>query len=160
MIGASYCAGCGTRRSANDSFCGACGRAFGPSHAPAVHAGPASLDADARMLERIADYERISGILWLILGIVQVLMIVTIIVGIWNIVAAISRMKLRPLILARDAQVPAIYEGVAQLVIIGVLNLLLGGAIGVLFVVFDFIIRDMVLRNRRLFENEGGGVEI
>jgi len=102
-------------------------------------------DVGEQTLRRIADYERISGILWLILGIVQVLMIVTIIVGIWNIYAATTRMKLQPLILARDSRVPAAYEGVGQLIVIGVLNLLLGGIIGVVFVVFDFIIRDMVL---------------
>ena len=37
--------------------------------------------------------------------------------------------------------------------IIGLINLLLGGLIGVLFVTFDFIIRDKVLSNRRLFNN-------
>jgi hypothetical protein len=67
---------------------------------------------------------------------------------------------MRPMILARDARVPAAYEGVAQLIIIGILNLLLGGVIGVLFVVFDFIIRDMVLGNRHLFDQADGGMAV
>lgn len=39
------------------------------------------------------------------------------------------------------------------------MNLLLGGIIGVVFVVFDFIIRDMVLSNRHLFNNATNGVQ-
>lgn len=104
------------------------------------------------MLGRMADYERVSAVLWLVLGIVQVLMIVTIIAGVWNIFAALSRFKLSPLIRARDPAVPAAYEGnLTQLIILAVVNALLGAAVGVLFVIFDFFIRDQVLKHRRLF---------
>lgn len=168
LIGMHFCPACGCALSSGGRFCAACGTALHPPvNAQVTH--PATRDdVDTPMpghdvgeqtLRRIADYERISGILWLILGIVQVLMIVTIIVGIWNIYAATTRMKLQPLILARDSRVPAAYEGVGQLIVIGVLNLLLGGIIGVVFVVFDFIIRDMVLSNRHLFNNATNGVQ-
>jgi hypothetical protein len=169
MSGMNFCPVCGKPLSGGGNFCGSCGNALDaappgvgihhargsgiPSTAPRFYAGE-------HTIRRIADYERVSGILWLILGIVQVLMIVTIIVGIWNIVAAASRLNMRPMILARDARVPAAYEGVAQLIIIGILNLLLGGVIGVLFVVFDFIIRDMVLGNRHLFDQADGGMAV
>jgi hypothetical protein len=80
-------------------------------------------------------------------------MIVTIIAGVWNVIAAWSRFKVSPMIRQRDSRVPAFYEGITQLVIIGVINLLFGGVIGVLFVVFDFVIRDMVLNHQHLFAN-------
>jgi hypothetical protein len=46
------------------------------------------------------------------------------------------------------------FENISGLVIIGVLNFLLGGFIGVLFVGFDFYVRDQVLSNARLFNNQ------
>lgn len=142
---------CGHACDARDTFCAACGRHL------AVHASQAMTPAvvavpDAVMLERIADYERVSAILWMILGILQVLFIVTIIAGIWNIFAAASRFKMSPLIRARDPGVPAAYEsGLVQLVILGALNFFLGAGIGVVFVIFDFFIRDLVLKHRHLF---------
>lgn len=103
-------------------------------------------------VRRVADYERISGILWIVLGVLQCLTLVGIIAGIWNIFAGLSRVRAAPIILSRSPGVPAMFEGVGQLIVIGLVNLFLGGFIGVLFVIFDFIIRDMVLKNRHLFE--------
>ncbi len=54
----------------------------------------------------------------------------------------------------RHASVPMMFENISGLVIIGVLNFLLGGFIGVLFVGFDFYVRDQVLSNARLFNNQ------
>ncbi|MCX7041799.1 MAG: hypothetical protein NT117_03755 [Gammaproteobacteria bacterium] len=109
------------------------------------------------MLGRIADYERVSAILWMILGVLQVLFIVTIIAGVWNIFAAASRFRTSPLIRARDPGIPAAYEsGLVQLVILGALNFFLGAGIGVAFVIFDFFIRDLVLKNQHLFASTQG----
>jgi len=164
----SACPQCGKPVSAGDNFCAGCGavvqaptRAQGIAAgiAPAMHAFPAPhSDADGHTLRRIAEYERIAAILWICLGACQVLMVVTIIAGAWNIYAGWSRLKLPDMIRARDRRIPALYENnVAQLVVIGVLNLVLGGMIGVVFVGFDFIIRDMVLRNRHLFAGARAG---
>ncbi len=103
----------------------------------------------------IASYEKISGIIWLILGIVQCLSLIAIIAGVWNIVAGISRIRAAPIILQRHPGVPAAFEGVGMLIAIGLVNLFLGGFIGVIAVVFDFVIRDMVLKNRALFDGSG-----
>ena len=89
-----YCA-CGHACDARDLFCAACGRHM------AVHASQAMAPtmvavSEEQMLARIADYERVSAILWLILGILQVLFVITIIAGIWNIFAALSRFKMSP----------------------------------------------------------------
>lgn len=112
----------------------------------------ASSNPDAT-IQRIASYERFSGIAWIVIGAFQCIAVVSIIAGIWNIFAGISAIKSVPLILSRDSRVPAMYEGVGQLIIIGLINLFLGGGIGILFVIFDFIIRNMVLKNRHLFEH-------
>lgn len=102
-------------------------------------------------IRRIADYERLSGIFWIGLGAIQVCMLWTAVAGIWNTVAAITRWKLPDRIRGRDPALPELYRGINQLVIIGIVNLLLGGIIGILFVVFDLFIRDQVLTNAHLF---------
>lgn len=158
-IESRYCGHCGTLlAAAKANFCGSCGAGLYSRHAiepqpPAYVPSHFDTHHDAETIRRIADYERVSAILWMILGIVQILSIVAIIAGVWNVFAAWSRFRLVPFIRDRDSRVPAAYEGVAGLVIIGLINLLLGGLIGVLFITFDFIIRDKVLSNRRLFNN-------
>lgn len=110
---------------------------------------------EQHLLRRIADYERLSCIFWIVLGVIQVCMIFTAVAGVWNIIASISRWKLPSRIRQQDPTVPKAYESITQLVIIGVVNVLLGAVIGVVFVAFDFYIRDKVLTNARLFTGVG-----
>jgi hypothetical protein len=110
---------------------------------------------DDDLIRKVADYEKISAALWLVLGIIQILCVVTAIAGIWNVIAAISRFKLAERIREGDAGVVDSYESMAGLVVIGVVNLFFGAVFGLLFVGFDFYIRDLVLTNREIFS---GGV--
>jgi len=105
-------------------------------------------------LRRIADYERVSCWLWLVLGILQLVSVVAALAGIWNILAAKSRWNLPDRIRQRDETVPEDYEGLGQLIVLGIVNLLFGAAVGVVFVIFDFVIRDQVLKNRHLFSGD------
>lgn len=111
-------------------------------------------NTEQNTVRRLADYERLSCIFWLILGIVQIFLVWTALAGIWNIIAAISRWKLPDRIRQRDPAIPALYEKINGLVIIGVVNLLLGALLGLVFVAFDFYVRDMVLTNAHLFNEE------
>ncbi|HET8942619.1 MAG TPA: DUF4339 domain-containing protein [Rudaea sp.] len=103
------------------------------------------------IIRRLADYEKISAWLWMILGIVQVLTLVAAIAGVWNIFAAYSRFHVVPRIKARDPEIPTAYEELGGIILIGVVNLFVGGVIGVVFAVFDLYVRDKVLSNRHLF---------
>ena len=109
---------------------------------------------DQNLIRRLADYERLSGIFWIVLGIVQICFVWTAIAGIWNIFAGVTRLQAAKRIRRRDATVPAEYESIVQLVIIGIINLTVGGVIGVLFVAFDFYIRDKILTNAHVFTGE------
>lgn len=109
-------------------------------------------DEEQNTIRRIADYEKISGILWIILGVIQICLIITIIAGIWNIFAGISRLNLSKSVRLRGPGVVAAFEPVGQLIIIAVINLIFGGVLGVLFIAFDFYVRDFALSNRKLFE--------
>lgn len=108
----------------------------------------AAADSTAR---GIATYERVSGVVWIVLGVVQMLSIVLIIAGIWNILAGISRLGVAPRIERRDAAVPQLFEGVVGLVLIGLVNLFFGAFIGVVMVGVDFYVRQRVLDNRHIF---------
>jgi uncharacterized membrane protein len=108
-------------------------------------------DNGANTIQQIADYERISGYVWIVLGVIQIVTVIGIIAGIWNVFAGWTRLKIVPNILARNADIPESFEGISGLVIIGILNAVLGGVIGLIFVAFDFFVRDKVLSNRHLF---------
>ena len=103
-------------------------------------------------VNRLADYQRWSGFLWIGLGIIQALTVYGIIAGVWNIFAGISRVKMAKQIRARDASVPAAFKDVSGLVIIAIVNILLGGVIGLVVVGFDIFVRDKILKHRELID--------
>lgn len=102
-------------------------------------------------LRRMADYERLSGILWIVLACLQIVSVVAIIAGVWNLFAGLSRLGMAKKVRRGDADVPAAYEGAAQLIIIALINLFLGAVIGIAFVFFDYYIRDQILGHRQYF---------
>lgn len=114
--------------------------------------GGAGTTTDAQgFAGKIAGYEFLSGIFWIILGALQCLTIVGVIAGVWNIYAATRRFKLAKAIRALDPGVPAAFQDAGPLVVMAAVNLILGGVIGVVFVAFDAYIRSQVLKNAHLF---------
>lgn len=108
---------------------------------------------DISIAKRVADYEKTAGILWIVIGIIQVISLVTIIAGIWNIVEGSKRIKLSPKIQPHQPWiVPAFENSLNSIIIIGVINLIFGGVIGVAIAAFDYYIRDYVLKNRVVFD--------
>lgn len=154
MNEARYCSTCGTLIGSSANFCSNCGGRSSSEGAP-VRAtrptGQADINTD-NLFRKLADYERLSGILWILIGVLQVFTFWGAIAGIWNLFAGYSRIKIAPRIRARDRSVPAEFDGIAQLAILAVINVLLGGVIGIVFVIFDYIIREKILDNRHLFD--------
>lgn len=129
------------------------------AHPPAV-AGPVAMGVsppatvmppDETLIRRLSEYSRWSGILWIVLGAVQIASVFGVVAGAWNVFAGITRIRMAGPILRREASVPAAFQGVAGLIVIGVINLLLGGVIGLVLVGVDFFVRDQVLKNAPLF---------
>jgi hypothetical protein len=114
--------------------------------------------------DRMAGYETASAIIWLILGIAQILLglwlePLLLLIGIWNIVAAVNRFNLIPRLRALDPAVPAEYEGLVGLIVFGVINLILGAVVGLVGIAVDFYLRDQVLKNRHLFTGDRTAIE-
>ena len=128
-------------------------------HPPFMPAIPVT-DPNEATIRRIAEYERISAIVWAVIAFLQIISVVAIIAGIWNAYASYTRFRLIPYIEARNKHVPASFESITGLVIIGLINLFLGGVIGVVGVVMDFVVRDYVLRNRHAFDREDREIDI
>lgn len=90
--------------------------------------------------------------LFITIGMNNVEAFVLLLMGLFNAYAALSRFRMARLIEQRRKVVVSRHEGLARLIVIGLINLLFGMVIGALWVIFDFVIRDRVLKNRHLFD--------
>lgn len=132
---------------------------------PNSNAGP----SDEATIRRIADFERLLSVMWGILGVLQLLVVIPIadsrtdhagsialallVTGLFNIRGAIHRWRLLPRIMNQDATIPNEYESLIGIVVAGIINLILGGVIGIVFAILDLKVRDMVLTNKHLFQS-------
>lgn len=163
----SRCPQCGALVTASATMCGLC---FAPLAAsdqatPPRAAAPPMMTGSAApgyvVVRRLADYYRWSGYAWLCLGAVQVflgltgagLLLFLAVVGALNILAGLSRIGMAGVIAQRHPAVPHCFQGLAQLAIIAVVNLVFGAVVGLVLVVVDLFVRDQILRNAHLFDN-------
>ncbi len=101
----------------------------------------------------IRDWEKIANILWLVLGIIQCFTLAGIPCGVFNIIMSVRGLKNSKLIAVGQQWVIGYYENsLISLIIAAVVNLIIGGFIGVALVIFEFIIRDYALKHRYAFE--------
>jgi len=134
---------------------------------PPVLLGVNSQESSQKTIDTIKNLELASAIVWSVIAGVQIFGaiisfaipfidfsmggVALLFVGVWNIFAAVSRFGLTKRIQERRSSVINTYQGVTQLIVIGLINLVFGAIIGALWVIIDFIIRDMVLKNKHLF---------
>lgn len=119
---------------------------------------PLSEAETGAVIRRLARYERISAVVWLVIAIVQILCVVTAVAGLWNIYACISRFRMARAIESRNPGVPAAYEqGLTWLIVMAAVNLALGGVFAVVWIGFDWFVRSKVLAHRHLFEGPSPG---
>lgn len=111
---------------------------------------PVGADAVALKVRRC---EIASNVAWLIVGIIQCVLVYTAAAGVWNVVNAIVALRNVKNITAHNPGVVPYFEGrKTWLIVLAVVNVVLGGVIGVVLVLFDWFVRDFVLRNRSAFE--------
>jgi hypothetical protein len=127
-----------------------------PLAPPAVWYVPPATDPYAEqradeLARGIARYERISGVVWIVLGVIQIFTFYLALAGVWNIFAGITRLTAAPAIQRRESRVPAMFAGVVGLILIGLVNLFVGAVFGIVMVAVDFYIRQRILDNRQIF---------
>lgn len=105
----------------------------------------------------LSEREKLSAIIWLVIGILQVLSIAFFVSGAWNIYAAITRFKQAQAVLNPWKGIVKSYDNWMSNIIIGlVINLIFGGMFGVLGSLYDmFAVRGYVLSNRKVYEDAG-----
>ena len=151
---AVVCTGCGCLPLSGEKHCQACGETIILGQTVCLKCGNilnSHSKEDELTIRRIADYYFLSSWFWLVLGIIQVICCITCIAGAWNIFAAVTRFKLVDRIKKRDQNIPKEHEDLVGLIIIAVINLVFGGMIGIAFALFDYYIRDLILKNTKLF---------
>lgn len=156
-----YCIHCGQSLDDNSHFCSRCGQ-------PSLNKNPhnenevsstipmrdqnvcetANLEA-----QKIAEYEKISSILWIVIAVIQILMIYPFIAGIWNLVNSIINFKFIKTIQPGNQAIYQHYQkNLWNIIAFLAINLLLGGIIGAILTIFDFWIRDYALKRAWIFD--------
>ena len=120
-------------------------------------AAAAAMSPSEVVAEKVKRGELISGLLWLVVGVVQLILVYTAAAGVWNVINAIIRLRSVGNIRVGNPEVVPWYENRrTSLIIFAVVNLILGGVVGVALVAFDWWVRDYVIKNKTAFT--GGSV--
>lgn len=102
---------------------------------------------------KVRRWEIASCVAWIVIGIVQCVLLYTAAAGVWNVVNAILALRNVKNITAHNpGVVPYFDQRRVWLIVLAVVNLVLGGVVGVVLVLLEWLLRDYVLRNRSAFE--------
>lgn len=157
----AVCLNCGVPAGKGKRFCYYCGNMLNEDAVVCVKCGCAASDNATNgafgtdsdeYFRKLSDYERTSGIIWLVLGIIQVISLVGIICGVWNIIVAIQRLQYSKELLKKPSGVAKQFENqLTGLIIILIINIFFGAIIGIIGAIFDFYVRNYVLTNREKY---------
>lgn len=151
-----YCTHCGKELLDEAVFCPSCGCAVGGQNMP--NENNQTVDG-TRLLNTLSQRLNTNGIIWLVIGILQILGGIFInwfllIVGVLNIVSSIQDMQYSKTLLEKPSGIVAKFEPIVGPVITLVYNLVIGGVIGVVGSIYYFIaIRNYVMENKQFFES-------
>ncbi len=114
----------------------------------------------AEFARRMANYERISSALWVVLGLIQLFVALKLpffgwfgaIAGVWNLWASVTRWRAAKVIQSRGPGVPAAFKPLSPYILIGLVNVLVGGMVGVAFVALDLYVRHQILTHAWVFD--------
>lgn len=149
-----YCTYCGKELLDEAVICVGCGCAVDKQGASSVN--QATTDT-AALLNTLSERLKINGIIWLVIGILQILGGIFInwfllIVGALNIVSSIQDMTYSKTLLETPTGIVAKFEPIIGPIITLVYNLVIGGVIGVAGSIYYFVaIRNFVMENKESF---------
>ena len=146
-----YCTHCGKELSDGTVACIGCGCAVGESK---INNTDVTL-----LLNTLSQRINTNGIIWLVIGILQILGGIFIdwwilIVGVLNIISSVQDMNYSKTLLENPVGIVKRFEPLTMPIITLVYNLVIGGIIGVIGSVYYFVaIRNFVMENKVAFES-------
>ena len=149
-----YCTHCGKELFDEAVICVGCGCAV-TDHNKATTTG--TTIANSALLNILSQRLNTNGIIWLVIGILQILGGVFIdwfllIVGVLNIISSVQDMQYSKTLLESPTGIVAKFEPLTMPIIALVYNLVIGGVIGVVGSIYYFIaIRNYVMENKPYF---------
>ena len=144
-----YCTYCGRELLDEAVVCVGCGCA--------VNRQTNEITNNISLLNTLSQRLNTNGIIWLVIGILQILGGLFInwfllIVGVLNIISSIQDMQYSKKLLENPTGIVAKFEPLTGPIITLIYNLIIGGVIGVVGSIYDFIaIRNYVMENKRFF---------
>lgn len=148
-----YCSKCGKEIVQNAAFCIGCGAAV-KGNDKIVEP---SFSANKVLLNTLSQRLNTNGIIWLVIGILQILGGIFInwfllIVGVLNIISSVQDMQYSKMLLESPTGIVAKFEPITGPVITLIYNLVIGGVIGVAgSIYYFFAIRNYVMENKQFF---------
>lgn len=149
-----YCTHCGKELLDEAVICIGCGCAVGGQNNQTVN--NKSVDG-ATLLNTLSQRLNTNGIIWLVIGILQILGGIFInwfllIVGVLNIISSVQDMQYSKTLLENPTGIVEKFEPIVGPVITLVYNLVIGGVIGVIGSIYYFLaIRNYVMENKQFF---------
>ena len=146
-----FCTHCGKEIFDEAVICPGCGCSTGPV---SVQTNRVSL------IQRLAEKVKTNAIIWLIIGILQVLAGLfvgwfVLIVGVLNIVSSVQDMNYSKQLPENSTGIIQKFEPLTGPIITLIYNLIFGGIVGVIGSIYYFVgIRNFVMENRAAFEDQ------
>lgn len=149
-----YCTHCGKELLDEAAICVGCGCAVADQQAQSAYS--ATIDSNV-LLNTLSQRLNTNGIIWLVIGILQILGGIFInwfllIVGALNIISSIQDMQYSKVLLKNPKGIIAKFEPLTGPIITLIYNLVIGGVIGVVGSIYYFFsIRNFVMENKQFF---------
>ena len=146
-----YCTHCGKELFDEAVICPGCGCAVGTEPVQTKRAD---------LIRKLSEKVKTNAIIWLVIGILQVLAGVfgqwlILIVGVLNIVSSVQDMNYSKQLPENPTGIIQKFEPLTGPIITLVYNLVLGGVVGVIGSIYYFVgIRNFVMENRAAFEDQ------
>lgn len=140
-------------------YCTKCGSQIHDEAVICVHCGCAvegtvnkNRNTDDELLKTLSERVKIDAIIWLVIGIIQIVTGAFFIVGILNIISAINDLKYSKEVLDNPTGIVERYEPLTMPIIVLVYNAIFGGVIGIAGSIYYFVaIRNFVMENKAEF---------
>lgn len=161
-----YCRNCGIEINEDSKFCGNCGYKLKDIENKEDNKNSSNnilndINYNQYVIDELIKREYISGTVWLVIGILQIIVSLASIqymwfilcIGIWNALASIDRFRIRNKIYSKKSLIVKEYEdSLANIIITMVVNIIFGAVIGIAGSIVDLVTRNFVLNNRKAFE--------